>query len=268
MDEVIRELGVLVKRLLARMHADLLEDVDYVEDDTGSENVSKRWLAHPKTIRLSTRPRPPQNPSGSRNRSFARTSRSAPLPNFAFSLKDGVEILAEKLVSETLLPLFRKIHPENRCWNLSLVNVAVTNMADAASEKGGVGRDISKMFRHQDDVLKQWKVKEHVTTFVPADMSAEAGQPFVSAHGSEDAPSATQEEQFGPPESWASEDEEGIDVTADAYRCDQCSAMMPTFAIGPHARWHEQQNGENMAETKNRAYQDRGGRTHSAGQSE
>jgi DNA polymerase iota len=161
MEAVTDELWMLAKRLLERMYTDLLEEVDDI-DGTASVTSKpvKRWLAHPKTIRLSTRPRPPQNPDGSRNRSFARISKSAPMPTFVFSLKVHVDMVVGKLLHDTLLPLFRKLHPEKQGWNLSLINVAATNMVDAASEKGGVGRDISKMFRRQDEVLKQWRVVE------------------------------------------------------------------------------------------------------------
>jgi DNA polymerase iota len=163
--EVTKELHILATSLLRRMHTDLLEDEG--DDEQALENnattnhiPAKRWLAHPKTIRLSTRPRPAQNPDGSRNRSFARISKSAPMPNFVFNLKESVETLVERLVTETLLPLFRRLHPEKSGWNLSLVNIAAANMADAARDKGGVGRDIAKMFRQQDGVLKQWRVEE------------------------------------------------------------------------------------------------------------
>lgn len=157
LDEVTKELRMLATSLLTRMHTDLLEDE---EDDSETSEPTKRWLAHPKTLRLTTRPRPPQNPDGSRNRSFARISKSTSLPGFALSLKDSVEAIVERLVHEALLPLFRRLHPEKSGWNLSLVNVAVANMVEGASEKGGVGRDIGKMFRRQDEMLKEWRVAE------------------------------------------------------------------------------------------------------------
>ncbi|KAF2847678.1 DNA/RNA polymerase [Plenodomus tracheiphilus IPT5] len=249
LDQVTKELTMLVRNLLKRMYTDLLEadenvDVD-ARDVATSTTVtpSKRWLAHPRTIRLSTRPRPPQNPDGCRNRSFARTSRSAPLPNFALSLKDSINTVAEKLVNETLLPLFRKLHPEKKGWNLSLVNVAVTNMANAASEKGGTGQDIGKMFRRQDRVLKQWKVEGSVSTLVPED-SVDGQQPCMTVEllgqklGSEDIPTSSLEEHLGLSESWTSDDD-GATATGTCG-CDQCGAMMPVFAIGPHIRWHKQ----------------------------
>lgn len=198
LDEVVRELRMLALSLLKRMHLDLLEDEEGDEETEqgyrlGSEiaapssrplnaetaaansapvrspaprSVRKRWIAHPRTLRLSTRPRPPVDPAtNTRQRTFARVSRSAHLPNFVFSLTSTVDSLAERLVTEALLPLFRKLHPERSGWNLSLVNVAVTNMADSAGDaKTSSGRNIGQMFKKQNHVLNQWRVtEEHVT---------------------------------------------------------------------------------------------------------
>jgi len=257
LDEVTRELLALSRSLLKRMHADLLEDDEDMHASANEgANVTatpeKRWLAFPKTVRLTTRPRPPQNPDGSRNRSFARISRSAPMPNFVFSLKESIDVLAERLVKEALLPLFRKLHPEKSGWNLSLVNVAATGMVDAASEKGGVGRDIGKMFKRQDDVLKQWRVtdtsglerkNDDVESAMPVEqppdeqLPPQLHQPERSG-GSEDVPTPSQENNFSLADRWESEDEDMLDN--DSYRCEECGGVMPIFAMGAHARWHAQ----------------------------
>ncbi len=71
------------KSLLRRMHLDLLEDTD--EDATTSTGAG---LLIPETLRLSTRPRPAQDPDGGRNRSFARISKSAPMPTFRLQPED------------------------------------------------------------------------------------------------------------------------------------------------------------------------------------
>lgn len=258
LDEVIKELRMLAKSLLRRMHADLLEadeDVRTPEDDVDSAAIApKRWQAFPKTIRLSTRPRPPQNADGRRNRSFARISRSAPMPNFVFNFKESVDALSERLVTETLVPLFRKLHPEKSGWNLSLVNVAATNMVDAASEKAGVGRDIGKMFKRQDDVLKQWRVEEPSDTVYAAKdehnqvamgeseheelmLPSEVSKLQKGRGGSEDVPTPSQEDNFATHDRWESEDEDMLDD--ESYRCEECGAVMPLFAMGAHARWHQ-----------------------------
>lgn len=249
LDDVIKELQILAKSLIKRLYLDLLENLDDDEQplkDTTKDAAisSRRWLAHPKTIRLSTRPRPPQNPDGSRNRSFARISRSAPMPTFVFNLKESMDEVVERLVNESLLPLFRRLHPEKSGWNLSLVNVAATNMADSASEKGGVGRDIGKMFRLQNRVLKPWKLAEDSASAEAAGNMDEVPQqttvsrPTDGSAGSEDAFTPSQQEDLVLIDRWESEDEELTDP--NVYRCDECDAVMPTFALGAHERWHAQ----------------------------
>ncbi|KAF2115601.1 hypothetical protein BDV96DRAFT_574176 [Lophiotrema nucula] len=255
MEEVVKELRMLSRSLLKRMHTDLLHDEDEVvypkEEVTGAipDNPvrGKRWVSFPKTLRLSTRPRSPQNPDGRRNRSFARISRSGPMPNFAFSLKDSIDSLVERLVTDALIPLFRKLHPETHGWNLSLMNLAATNMVDAASDKGGVGRDISKMFRRQDEALKPFRVTDQQPeqpqddmgvenqTMAPEALIPRAG-PVRYGNGTEDLPTASQEPTFEVDMDWEEEEE----LMDDTFQCDFCSAIMPTFAMVAHYRWHEQ----------------------------
>ena len=167
--QVERELLALSQSLLRRMRADLLDDGEDVQ-------TLRRWLAFPKTLRLSTRtrPRPPQQATDEgRNRSFARTCRSAPVPGFVFNVKEPIDGLAERLVKEALLPLFRKLHPEKSGWNLGLVNVGVTNMADSASGKGG-GRDIGEMFRGREVVMGAGKASKESTLAGAYDPSKES----------------------------------------------------------------------------------------------
>jgi DNA polymerase iota len=249
LDEVTKELRLLATSLLKRMHTDLVEDKD--DEHTSSVRtlpqpaLLRRWLAYPRSIRLSTRPRPPQNPDGSRNRSFARISKSTPMPGFVFSLKDDVSSIVERLVAETLLPLFRRLHPERSGWNLSLMNVAAANIAGAASEKGGIGRDIAKMFRRQDDVLKQWKFTEDGEVDVGSkgidrsQSSLPGATPrLADRQGSEDIPTPSQEANEHSVDYWGSEEEDMVDV--DTYGCEECGAIMPLFALGAHERWHAQ----------------------------
>tara|TARA_R110002003_G_scaffold41_2_gene2802 strand:+ start:6878 stop:7960 length:1083 start_codon:yes stop_codon:yes gene_type:complete len=249
LDEVTKELRLLATSLLKRMHTDLVEDKD--DEHTSSVRtlpqpaLLRRWLAYPRSIRLSTRPRPPQNPDGSRNRPFARISKSTPMPGFVFSLKDDVSSIVERLVAETLLPLFRRLHPERSGWNLSLMNVAAANIAGAASEKGGIGRDIAKMFRRQDDVLKQWKFTEEGEVDVGSkgidrsQSSLPGATPrLADRQGSEDIPTPSQEANEHSVDYWGSEEEDMVDV--DTYGCEECGAIMPLFALGAHERWHAQ----------------------------
>lgn len=268
--QVIKELDSLSKSLLKRMHTDLLEDDEEVRnsgsagfDTTDTSNLgTKRWMAYPKTLRLTTRPRPPQNPDGSRNRSFARISRSGPMPNFVFNLKESIDVLAERLVADALLPLFRKLHPEKNGWNLSLINIAATNMVDAASEKGGVGRDIGKMFKQQETVLRDFKVVEPDTDhwILPTETQPrkDAQDAACARHvcgteefkfenikgGSEDFPTPSQEATFATRDQWQDEDRDADgdeDLVDDyTYWCEDCGATMPPFAMGAHIRWHAQ----------------------------
>jgi DNA polymerase iota len=241
MPQVLKELRILTTSLVKRMHVDLLAD------DLDGESDTKRWIAHPKTVRLSTRPRPPSNSDGTRTRSFNRISRSGPLPNFIFNLKDGVDAIVEKLVQETLIPMFRKLHPYPSGWNLSLVNIGVTNMVETASEDGkGGGRDIGRMFKRQEEVLKEWKVEDRG---VPPDPIPEAANeshntvltdpsagnevPDSIMAGSEDVIYPTQNSLDEPAE-W--DEEEGEDENREV--CHECGAIMPAFAMAAHERFH------------------------------
>ncbi|CAG8976377.1 hypothetical protein HYALB_00006150 [Hymenoscyphus albidus] len=248
MPEVLKELRMLATSLLKRMHSDLLED-----DDDPDSVGSKRWLAHPKTLRLSTRPRPPPNTDGTTTRSFNRISRSGPLPNFIFNLKDNTDATVEKLVQVALIPMFRRLHPQQSGWNLSLVNIAVTNLVETASDDGkGGGRDIGKMFRRQETILKEWKIEDRD---VPPDpvLSVE-NNPGDVANGtstmvgyeyptvaegnslvvrSEDILPQTQNSVVSG--SW-DEDEDGDE---DTEMCGVCKASMPVFAMAAHQRYHD-----------------------------
>ncbi|KFY05194.1 hypothetical protein V491_09182 [Pseudogymnoascus sp. VKM F-3775] len=240
--EVRKELRVLATSLINRMHADLLESD---EDNPGK----KRWLAHPKTIRLSTRPQLPRNSDATRPRAFNRISRSCPLPNFIFGLREGVDALVEKLVLETLIPLFHRLH-DGKGWSLSLINICVANMVETASETvKGRGRDISRMFKHQEEVLKEWKVEdkdvppdwvaEHHGTndggrshaLIRAEPSAGNDAIMKGATGSEDVIPMTQD---------ALDDETlYLNEESDSGKCSICNAIMPAFAMAAHERYHE-----------------------------
>ncbi|KAF2201931.1 DNA/RNA polymerase [Delitschia confertaspora ATCC 74209] len=280
-EAVLKEMRILAKSLIRRMHIDLLEDDDDDDDDDEEEGDSqettamepsvadsrvqrpKRWLAYPKTLRLSTRPRPPPNNDWSKSRFPTRISRSSPLPNFVFSLKDDVGSLAERLVSEALVPLFRRLHLEKSGWNLGLLNIAATNIEEAASDsKGGAGRNILKMFKRQDDVLKEWKVEpgetfrgdrkiepeetgiEDVQTettprdvdMIGPELTEQRGQ-----RGSEDFPYSSQQDRTEGIGEWEYDEEDSMDD--ETFHCDRCGAIMPAFAMAAHDRWHANVRG-------------------------
>ena len=244
-EQVKRELLILSVSLIRRMHVDLVEDDN--DDPTESESAQilsrRRWLAHPRTLRLSTRPRPPLNADGTRARSFNRISRSMPAPNFLFNLSEKTGSLAEKLVQDVLIPAFKKLHPERSGWNLSLVNIAVTNMAETAADvKGSDGRDISRMFRRQDDVLKEWRVAD---VDVPPDPSAiehsEGDVEKATAYSGEELIGNMDKDSEGHmvdssmATSWDSDED-----SQDAFEiCHRCGGRIPAFAMPAHERYHE-----------------------------
>lgn len=235
--EVLKELDTLATSLLTRMRIDLLGSEDDVEPaspegNEGEETKAvttegKKWLAHPKTLRLTTRPRQALLPDGTRPRSFKRISHSAPLPNFVFGLSESVDSLAHKLAHESLVGMFRKLHPEKAGWNLSLVNLAVTNMAETAgNSKTANGRDIGNMFRRQEDVLKDFRVidsDQQVVENKVRDSSAEdVGQDGWG-----------EEEEAEAHDDW---DDDGEDESGEA--CEVCGMRLPSFAMVAHRRFH------------------------------
>jgi DNA polymerase iota len=179
------------------------------------------------------------------------------MPNFVFNLKESVETLAERMVYETLIPLFRQLHPERQGWNLSLVNLGATNMVEGASDKGGVGRDIGKMFKRQSNLLAPFRMRdepaqartrpavqeqlaeEEDTEELHVNNEPQAYTPRIpiSQSGSEDVPTRSQEYALDIDDTW---DEDDGMLDADMYQCDECGAVMPLFAMGAHERWHAQ----------------------------
>lgn len=203
-------------------------DIDHMSVQSTKAQVRSpaKWLAHPKTIRLSTRPRLPLKPDGTRTRSFKRISHSAPLPNFVLSLTDTIEALAERLVQETLIGMFRKLHPEKAGWNLSLVNLAVTNMAEAGGEsKTANGQDIGSMFRRQETVHKEFKAyadEQAMPHVRPAqELSLEESNFWLSSNLEMDD------------NSWIEEENE------EDERCGVCGMSLPLFAMPAHLRFHK-----------------------------
>lgn len=249
--EVNKQLSLLSISLIKRMRLDLtaivddddIATMDKLEDKNEVAHLSlRRWIAHARTLRLSTRPRPPRNADGSRPRLFNRISKSSEMPSFVYNLSVNVDAIAGKLVNEALVPLFRQLHPEKDGWDLSLVNLCATNMVLTAAEtKDGAGRDIGRMFRRQNDVLKDWKLKD---LDAPLQTSSNLGiqessetpalnkQAVDARSGSEDMHVATQD-SFIPEDGW--NDEEDDAVHGDS--CPVCGATMPSFAIVAHHRF-------------------------------
>jgi DNA polymerase iota len=248
-EHVQTELLLLSKSLIKRMRTDLTEDDEEdseptlpARDDTKGFNGRRRWLALPKTLRMSTRPRPPVDPEGTRGRALHRISRSIPAPTLLNNISENVEELANRLVSEYLISLFRRLHPEKSGWDLSLINIAVTNMVETAgNSKVGTGRDISKMFKNQDNHLKEWKIED---VDIPPDedmediLSPNPSAHVPMAHGSEDYVPLSQASQASYFQGEWDDEHEDINEASDSA-CPFCAARMPSFAMPAHLRFHE-----------------------------
>lgn len=260
--EVVRELARLSSRLIERMRIDLLADEDSSSSDDPAQNeqyqgLKKKWLAHPRTLRLTTRPRAPLNADGTRVRSFKRISASCPLPSFVFSQPDSVDALAERLVTEALVPMFRRLHP-GKTWDLSLVNVGVTNMAETAGEgRSKVGRDIGGMFARQESVLSAFRVvdMEDGCAMAEADLEEDRDdddgggglEDLGSSHmgGSDSDGDSTPLGPFAEAEAddgeWEGDQDRDLDLPAEAagQACSSCGVTLPSFAMSAHRRYHE-----------------------------
>lgn len=260
-DLIDRELRRLSVSLLTRMRIDLLApDLDA---DEGTMSASK-WLAHPRTLRLTTRPKAQRDPSGAApQRSFKRISHSAPLPNFVFAMPEEttVEVLADRLANEALLPMYKRLHPRAKV-ELSLINIAVTNMAEAAGDtKSALGRDIGGMFRRQEDVLRDFRVidegedqsyrvdEEHDQHMLSADE--------VERSDDEEYHQSREEEKAIVGDGWITDNttshnkgdtaeylededeaEDAAQLVMDGQACSVCGVRLPPFALEAHERFH------------------------------
>ncbi|KAI0532229.1 hypothetical protein GGR58DRAFT_190516 [Xylaria digitata] len=285
--EVVRELHAIATSLIRRMRVDLTEADIRPSARAAASSNTPRWLAYPKTLRLSTRTNPkkttPHAGTSTEAPNFSRSSRSVPLPSFVFqfslhpssaaqslptstSSTPSCEEIAERLVTESLLPLFRRLHPERAGgWNLALLNVCVTNMVIVASdgtESGSgfgssvaPGRDIGRMFRTQEDKLREWTVYD---TSSPSLSSPLRTSPVLSAVDDAagecvDADAIEQDMQShgqvamsggSPPADRDDDDDDEDDDAweeqgeAGSHRCRICGHVIPAFAISAHERFH------------------------------
>ncbi|KAI0202986.1 hypothetical protein F4808DRAFT_49235 [Astrocystis sublimbata] len=295
--DVVRELSALAASLIRRMRVDLTETdlTPMATTPTGmttADPPTPHWLAYPKTLRLSTRTKPKAtthrgtnsntapSPSVPEAPNFNRSSRSTSLPSFVFQFASSSpsphppsEEIAARLVSESLLPLFRRLHPERHGgWNLALLNVCVTNMvvvANEASSSGAApGRDIGRMFRTQENKLREWTAYD-TSPVLPALASAgyadgntavvgegvsectygvETTEGLVATEpmdkdvryqpGTENAIVGHSSPPFGGD---ADDDDAGIwdeDEQLDSQCCEICGHMLPAFAMAAHHRFH------------------------------
>lgn len=249
-DQVRRQLLLLAERLIERMRIDLLEDDADEPDRDGLRQ--RHWIASPRTLRLTTRPRPPLNPDGTRTRTFNRISHSAPLPSFVFHLTAPASSLADRLVESALTTMFRKLHPERSGWNLSLINIAVSNMVEAGADtKSSDGRDIGRMFKRQDTALRDFQLTELGHTAlatIPAQSLVERPDSLVSEHAvpvPRLSPTTGMTTSTAPAE-W-DEDDRAL-LHADIHEeCPICGVQLPAFASEAHTRFHTVPEGASAA---------------------
>ncbi|XXG97693.1 hypothetical protein Hte_004000 [Hypoxylon texense] len=253
--EIARELHALATSLVRRMRVDLAAEEAADPSDPAPQR-QQRWIAYPRTLRLSTRTRPKPNATLSSASasastaadSFSRVSRSQPLPSFVLNLKDSsVEAVAERLATEALLPMFRRLNPERQGWNLALINICVTNMvmvAGSDSEAGGGGgiggRNIASMFRTQEDKLKEWTVYDTTTPVYDAVADSHVTSPAEDAvgigedeHGQGDGAVMDESAEIS-----LDSDADAWDEEEESQRCHICGHAIPPFAMAAHERFH------------------------------
>lgn len=229
-EQVQRELLKLAASLLRRMHVDLTEEQTgpgavtsstVAASGVGGHTVGRiKWLAHPKTLRLSTRPK--TSVTDAKPYNWGRSGRSQALPSFVFHGGDE-EAIVKKLVQETILPLFFLLHPEKSGWNIGMVNICVANMTLTATEKyvAGSDRDISHMFKRQDDVLREFRAY---------------AQDDPTPQGREDVVKPLRLDQDVDTE--FDHEAEPWDAQDGSRPCDICGHYIPPFATAAHGRFH------------------------------
>lgn len=235
--EVERELIKLAASLLRRMHVDLTEVDEPDKDSAVSADGAKRtkWLAHPKTLRLSTRPKTSPNEGTPYN--WGRASRSQTLPTFIFHDIDH-EIIAGRLVKEALFPMFFQLNPDKaEGWNIGMINICVANMTLTATEDAaGSGRDISRMFKRQDEVLREFRVYDGSETPPKTDQISSTGEsrdnPALNHTVADDDDMDFGDDYASESESEAWGDQDG------SQACPRCGHYLPVFAMAAHQRYH------------------------------
>jgi DNA polymerase iota len=202
--EISSELRKLAVHLLERMQLDLVED--------------DHWLAYPRTLRLSARPK--TRPSEDKPYNFARKSKSQPLPSYLLNLSIDRDEVVDRLLQQALLPMFYQLNPDKSGWRIGMLNVCVANMVLTGTENGsGVGRNISSMFRKQEETLREFTV-----------YATEQGEEGEDTDVWDDG-------QDG------SSDQASLEGRDAFERCAVCGHAFPHFALAAHERYHTMENG-------------------------
>ncbi|KAL2886231.1 DNA polymerase iota [Ceratocystis lukuohia] len=228
MERIYEQLHKLSTSLIRRMRADLLQTGGDGVNTSSATNPDQRprWVARPKTLRLSLKNMTPGESIGEAYRH--RVSRSQPVPSFLFNLDESPQMLASRLVEEALKSLLRKFGVAETEWQLILLNVCVTNMVATAGEARGVAgssRDIVHMFQQQDEVLRPFKLIEMGGDDNGASCGENSGCEFA----------ASEEEM----DLW--ESATGSDSDEDSLKtiCPLCGRRFLSFAMTAHLRYHD-----------------------------
>ncbi|KAL8296763.1 hypothetical protein RB597_006065 [Gaeumannomyces tritici] len=249
--QVKRELDKISASLITRMRADLAEDTGSSGTGaarTAGADVARKWIAVPKTLRLTTRPRHDGSLEAREyNYNHGRASRSQPIPGFLLSLTQPVDQLAQRLVEESLMPMFHRLatpRPGGGGYDVGLLNVCVANVTMAAGDSAGSsGRDIAAMFKRRDEFRREFTV---------LDDAPEEGQqpsPTVSTSSPKPLPNYDENAQengllemsvLGDAEDDLFEGNDELDLwdDQDTQRCRTCGHAIPTFALEAHYRYH------------------------------
>ncbi|KAF9887969.1 hypothetical protein FE257_009358, partial [Aspergillus nanangensis] len=239
LDGVRKELLTLTSSLIRRMRTDLTEK----DASRSPGKITSRWVARPRTFRLSTRPRLPSTPEGTQVHNFNRISRSAPLPQFIFNQDECVESLAERLVDELSMSMFRKLHSQKSGWNLRLLNVAVTNMMEGAGTgKQSSGQDIGQMFQNKGAGRRERSpISEIEGTSSPVGrpllMDTPNHRPGLLRSDSLAHEQTTGIEDGDEAGGWE-EESDGEEDDMSCVVCVSCGALIPHFALIAHEMYH------------------------------
>lgn len=131
-----------------------------------------------------------------------------------------INLVVERLVEKTLIPLFKKLHPKNLEWNLCLVNLCVTNMKQIAEKDC---QDISRMISLSKDMTNE---ESNILNNLPLN-SISGEKNSVSSLNSLSLQLSDQQT-----------DEESEDQFRYQAKCDTCDVTVPLFAMKAHRRFH------------------------------
>ncbi|KAL8381035.1 hypothetical protein RB595_005363 [Gaeumannomyces hyphopodioides] len=251
--QVKRELTKISVSLITRMRADLAEDSDSSSIGaarTAGADAAQKWIAVPKTLRLTTRPRHDGSPEDrEQNYNHGRASRSQPIPGFLLGLTRPVDQLAQRLVEETLMPMFHRLATPRPGggrggYDVGLLNVCVANVTMAAGDgAGSSGRDIAAMFKRRDEFRREFTVHDDTPE------EKQQPSPTVSTSSPKLLHSCDENAQengllemsgLGDVEDDLFEGGDELDLWdgQDTQRCRMCGHAIPTFALEAHYRYH------------------------------